>query len=101
MAIYVESLSFPTAGGGVKAFISTERWELVTTGVDDFQEPVAERKSLASILKEWLSGPDDNPYDAPALVDVLLSEIREDKIPVRLRRLVQKVLREEERRRRQ
>lgn len=88
MAIYVESLSAATAGGGIKTFIDTDSWEVVMTGVDDFHEPVASRESLTSVLEEWLADPDDVGYDGRELAHLILNEVGEEEIPADLSALV-------------
>jgi hypothetical protein len=88
MAIYVESLSAPTAGGGIRTFIDTESWELVTTGVDDFYKPVAEREPLIGVLQEWLADPDDAACDGRELAQLLLDRVGEEEIPADLSALV-------------
>lgn len=92
MAIYVESMSGPTAGGGIQTFIVTGSWELVTTGVDDFHKPVADREPLTHVLQEWLADPDNAAYDVRELAQLILDEVSESEIPVDLHALIQKAL---------
>lgn len=92
MAIYVQSMSASTAGGGIKVFIDTELWELVTTGVDDFYKPLAERKALRDIFREWLHDPEDYYTDGFSLANLVLESIHEQKIPKHLLALIHKVL---------
>ena len=92
MAIYIESMSAPTAGGGIKTFIDTESWELITTGVDDFRRPIADRSSLTSVLKAWLDTPDDLAYGGTELAGLLLAQVSEEKIPADLLALVKEIL---------
>jgi hypothetical protein len=92
MAIYVDSMSAPTAGGGTQTFIATDSWELVMTGMDDFHEPIAERKPLAKVLKEWLADPDDADCDGGELAELIISGVNQDEVPVQLRHLIRKVL---------
>lgn len=88
MTIYVDSLSAPTVGGGIRTFIDTESWELVTTGVNDFHEPVAEREPLTSLLQEWLADPHNMPFDGARLSQLVLETVSKDRIPVALRTLL-------------
>ncbi len=92
MAIYVERMSAPTAGGGIQTFVDTNSWELVMTGVDDFYEPVAEREPLARVLKDWLADPDNVAYDGNELAQLILSEVSLDQVPKKLRSLIRKVI---------
>ncbi len=88
MAIYVGSLSAPTAGGGIQTFIDTESWELVTTGVDDFHRPIVEREPLTDTLKEWMADPEDVAYDGRELVQLVLQNVPESRIPPELKSLI-------------
>jgi len=92
MAIYIESMSGPTACGGIKTFIDTRSWELITTGVTDLFEPVADHEPLINVIQEWLADPDDVPYDGRELARLVLGQVSENKIPIDLRASIQRAL---------
>ena len=81
MAIYVESMSAPTAGGGIQTFIDTESWELVTIGTDDFHNPVAHREQLTNVFKEWRTDPDNVAYSGGELARLILSDVPRTRLP--------------------
>ena len=81
MAIYVENMSAPTAGGGIQTFIDTESWELVTIGIDDFRKPVAQRERLTNVFKEWRIDPDNVAYNGTELVRLVLSNTPRANVP--------------------
>ncbi|MEW5717260.1 MAG: hypothetical protein AB1817_01405 [Chloroflexota bacterium] len=81
MAIYVESMSAPTAGSGIQTFIDAESWELVTIGTDDFHKPVAQRERLKNVFKEWRSNPDNVAYNGAELARLVLSNTPRANVP--------------------
>ncbi len=92
MAIYVDNLSAPTAGGGIRTFIDTESWELITTGVDDFHRPIAERDLLTNVLAAWLDHPNDLAYNGTELAHLILGQVSQGSIPADLQALLKKTV---------